>query len=209
MNGLRIKRFDIRLVEVYVLDRRAAHDNALYQTFVRVVCDVKRIRTVRKSYRELAARYRRGERERSARIRYRLKACAVERSGNAARNRVDVFDLVSKGYVAGNAVSINGGSVFARGTRNCRTVSKNRDGFARGESYGKRDIRSEFRFAVFDSADFERSVRVVPRRAERDGRVKVLVYLSRIGRERVLGEGNISRSVTATKHTYFRFSYRG
>ena len=112
---------------------------------MRVVCDVKRIRAVGKSYRELASRYRSGELERSARSRYRFKACAVERGVNAARYRVDVFDLVSKGYVAGNAISVNGRSVFARGSGNRRTVSKNRNGFAGGGSYGKRNVRPEFR----------------------------------------------------------------
>ena len=178
---------------------------------MRVVCDVKRIRAVGKSYRELAARTHR---------RLILGCRAGCRVGNFDRRArkvgryvaaygVKVGYLVRERYLGGRVylVSVNVRIAVYR-ARKRGAVCEHFDYFVFLRRYGYYDRIAEVRLAVGYARNGAVSVRVVPYARIHDGGNRRVDIGSR-SRERVLGEGNLSRSVTATKQSHLRFAYRG
>lgn len=117
--------------------------------------------------------------------------------------------LVRERYLGGRVylVSVNVRITVYR-ARKRGAVCEHFDYFVFLRRYGYYDRIAEVRLAVGYARNGAVSVRVVPYARIHDGGNRRVDIGSR-SRERVLGEGNLSRNVTATKQSHLRFAYRG
>ena len=178
---------------------------------MRVVCDVKRVRAVRKRDRIVASRAHRrlilGCRTGSRVGNFDRRARKVGRY--VAAYGVKVGYLVRERYLCGRVylVSINVRVAVYR-ARKRGAVCEYFDYFVFLRRDGYNDRIAQIRLAVGYARNGADSVRVVPYARIHDGGNR-RVDIGLFGRERVIGEGNLSRNVTATKQSHLRFAYRG
>ena len=161
MNGLRIKRFDIRLIKVYVLDRRAVHDYAAYHTLGCLADELDIVRSRREHdrvgravQRVVIHGFRAVRNNRNGRVR--------EIFVNSSAYRKSRFDVVRKVYVVrAHAVGINRAAVGVYFAADRIAVRKNSDELAACGGYGELNFRADIRASCGNTFDHYAAVRFV------------------------------------------------
>ncbi len=187
-----LSNFLIRLIKVYVLNRRAANDYAAYHTLGCLADELDIVRSRRKHDRVGRAIKRvviHGFRT----VRNNRNGRVCEVFGDSSAYRVSRFDIVRKVYVVrAHAVGINRTAVGVYFAADRLAVRKNLDELAACGGYGELNFRADIRASCGNTFDYYAAVRFVEgcdvREAGNDRLDRALILGERVIAEHCAGK---------------------